>query len=252
MYGRFLSPDPARDQHFEETQSWNIYSYCQNNPTMNIDPTGMFEWGAVYDKALDVAAAGLTYGKMVPGLGAGIMLGEAASMQRVDTNGNIHEMSGSESLRTGAIGAISLGLQVVGAGVPAGAPAGGLSVSPGGAAALQPALAVSTTQAAAAATGAAVPAAVAMTGGPTLGQNPKNDVPKGQTNTDLSGGKSTGKSIFKNQTKGQKVTQQTTKDGKTIRTSEDGSKIRFDPAKDKTNVELPNRGIGKENIHLKD
>ena len=26
-FGRFLSPDPARDQHFEETQSWNIYSY---------------------------------------------------------------------------------------------------------------------------------------------------------------------------------------------------------------------------------
>ncbi len=41
MYGRFLSPDPARDQHFEETQSWNLYSYVQNNPTMKIDPTGM-------------------------------------------------------------------------------------------------------------------------------------------------------------------------------------------------------------------
>jgi len=40
-YGRFLSPDPARDQHFEETQSWNIYSYVQNNPTMLIDPNGM-------------------------------------------------------------------------------------------------------------------------------------------------------------------------------------------------------------------
>ncbi|GLH74894.1 hypothetical protein GETHLI_33960 [Geothrix limicola] len=40
-YGRFLSPDPARDQHFEETQSWNIYSYVQNNPTMNFDPNGM-------------------------------------------------------------------------------------------------------------------------------------------------------------------------------------------------------------------
>ena len=41
MYGRFLSPDPARDQHFEQTQSWNIYSYVQNDPTMRIDPTGM-------------------------------------------------------------------------------------------------------------------------------------------------------------------------------------------------------------------
>lgn len=53
-YGRFLSPDPARDQHFEETQSWNIYSYVQNNPVMKIDPTGMFDWGAFYEKALNV------------------------------------------------------------------------------------------------------------------------------------------------------------------------------------------------------
>jgi len=41
MYGRFASPDPARDQHFENTQSWNIYSYCLNNPVMNFDPDGM-------------------------------------------------------------------------------------------------------------------------------------------------------------------------------------------------------------------
>jgi len=42
MYGRFASPDPARDQHFEETQSWNIFSYVQNNPVMMTDPSGMF------------------------------------------------------------------------------------------------------------------------------------------------------------------------------------------------------------------
>lgn len=40
-FGRFTSPDPARDQHFEETQSWNIYSYVRNNPVMSVDPTGM-------------------------------------------------------------------------------------------------------------------------------------------------------------------------------------------------------------------
>ncbi|WP_422311166.1 RHS repeat-associated core domain-containing protein, partial [Geothrix sp.] len=31
-FGRFASPDPARDQHFEHTQSWNIYSYVRNSP----------------------------------------------------------------------------------------------------------------------------------------------------------------------------------------------------------------------------
>lgn len=41
MYGRFGSPDPARDQHFELTQSWNIYSYVRNSPTMQVDPTGL-------------------------------------------------------------------------------------------------------------------------------------------------------------------------------------------------------------------
>jgi RHS repeat-associated protein len=40
-FGRFASPDPARDQHFDNGQSWNIYSYVRNNPVMSIDPTGM-------------------------------------------------------------------------------------------------------------------------------------------------------------------------------------------------------------------
>ncbi|MBK8793914.1 MAG: RHS repeat-associated core domain-containing protein [Holophaga sp.] len=43
LYGRFTSPDPARDQHFELTQSWNIASYVRNNPVMSTDPTGMVE-----------------------------------------------------------------------------------------------------------------------------------------------------------------------------------------------------------------
>lgn len=41
MYGRFASPDPALDQSYTDTQKWNIYSYCGNDPTMRIDPDGM-------------------------------------------------------------------------------------------------------------------------------------------------------------------------------------------------------------------
>ena len=40
-WGRFLSPDPAKDQHPEDPQSWDLYGYVRNNPTMAIDPTGM-------------------------------------------------------------------------------------------------------------------------------------------------------------------------------------------------------------------
>jgi len=48
-FGRFTSPDPARDQHFEETQSWNIYSYVRNSPILHTDPTGMLDSGTTGD-----------------------------------------------------------------------------------------------------------------------------------------------------------------------------------------------------------
>lgn len=63
--GRFGSPDPGSDQHFEDTQSWNIYSYVRNNPTMSFDPTGMWDW----KKTLDRIQTGLDAAGMVPGLG---------------------------------------------------------------------------------------------------------------------------------------------------------------------------------------
>ena len=39
-YGKFVSPDPGKDQHFEFTQSWNVYSYTRNNPILLFDPNG--------------------------------------------------------------------------------------------------------------------------------------------------------------------------------------------------------------------
>ena len=39
--GRFTSPDrPLLDQHPDDPQSWNLYSYVRNNPLRFIDPTG--------------------------------------------------------------------------------------------------------------------------------------------------------------------------------------------------------------------
>jgi RHS repeat-associated protein len=40
QYGRFMTPDSGVDQHPEEPQSWNLYSYVRNNPLSVIDPTG--------------------------------------------------------------------------------------------------------------------------------------------------------------------------------------------------------------------
>jgi hypothetical protein len=41
--GRFLSPDPSGLEYADPTnpQSFNLYSYAQNNPLTNIDPTGL-------------------------------------------------------------------------------------------------------------------------------------------------------------------------------------------------------------------
>ena len=38
--GRFTSPDDDSGEHADQPQSWNLYSYVQNNPLTNTDPDG--------------------------------------------------------------------------------------------------------------------------------------------------------------------------------------------------------------------
>ena len=71
MYHRFASPDPARDQHFEETQSWNIYSYVMNNPIKLVDLNGMWETPG-WLKTTGQVAWGITKG-VVKELGSAAM-----------------------------------------------------------------------------------------------------------------------------------------------------------------------------------
>ena len=43
QYGRFMSPDDiGPDQHPEDPQTWNMYSYVRNNPLNLVDPTGQY------------------------------------------------------------------------------------------------------------------------------------------------------------------------------------------------------------------
>jgi len=83
-----------------------------------------------------------------------------------------------------------------------------------------------------------------------LGKNPS--VTKTRTNTDLPGDKSTAKSIFRNQTKGQKVDQFDLKNGGVRRRAGDGTQIRINPD-GTTRLDLPNRGPNppsRETIHI--
>jgi RHS repeat-associated protein len=43
--GRFMSPDKPVDQHPEDPQSWNLYSYVRNNPLSSIDQDGNYDCG---------------------------------------------------------------------------------------------------------------------------------------------------------------------------------------------------------------
>lgn len=88
MYGRFASPDPARDQHFEQTQSWNIYSYVQNNPIMNTDPTGMLTWKEAWNYTKDVGRALVGEAKGVASVGVGIAKAVAHPVDTAKALGN--------------------------------------------------------------------------------------------------------------------------------------------------------------------
>lgn len=68
--GRFTSPDePLLDQHPEDPQSWNLYTYARNNPLRYVDPTGQAvcsyssgsapEGGAATDEKACAASGGM-------------------------------------------------------------------------------------------------------------------------------------------------------------------------------------------------
>ena len=69
QYHRFVSPDPGGSQHPENPQSWNLYSYALNDPTMLIDPTGLegVPWYLGGSSPMVDRALGGLYGMAVSG-----------------------------------------------------------------------------------------------------------------------------------------------------------------------------------------
>jgi RHS repeat-associated protein len=63
QWGRFMSPDSGVDQHPENPQTWNLYSYVRNNPLSLVDPKGEYVCGSgvtqsmcdQFQKGLDAA-----------------------------------------------------------------------------------------------------------------------------------------------------------------------------------------------------
>lgn len=51
--GRFLSPDPYIDQGLD-LESYNRYSYCNNNPVSYVDPTGYFKFKKLFKSVVNV------------------------------------------------------------------------------------------------------------------------------------------------------------------------------------------------------
>ncbi|MFZ9936118.1 MAG: hypothetical protein ACO3JG_03570, partial [Luteolibacter sp.] len=87
---------------------------------------------------------------------------------------------------------------------------------------------------------------------PLLGKNPTLGKNGNRINTELDGGTASAKSIFRNQAKGQKVTQHPlSPKGGVRRVAEDGTQIRMPNNGKGARIDLPGRGsAGRETIHF--
>lgn len=68
--GRMMSPDSGIDQHPEDPQSWNLYSYVRNNPLNSVDPDGEFTCDSKTVTATQCANAHASDDKAGAALGA--------------------------------------------------------------------------------------------------------------------------------------------------------------------------------------
>ena len=87
--GRFISQDSIEYAAPETINGLNLYAYCGNNPVMNIDPNGTWDWGVfsavvtgvlsfaslVAGVVLTITGIGAPLGATLIGVGAGGLIG---------------------------------------------------------------------------------------------------------------------------------------------------------------------------------
>jgi RHS repeat-associated protein len=95
--GRFLSPDDGSDQNNFSPQSWNLYSYVQNNPLTNTDADGRSVQICTNDSSGSQKCTTVdnpTYDKAASGNNGGLNVPSEKSVERTGS-GNITDSSGN-------------------------------------------------------------------------------------------------------------------------------------------------------------
>jgi hypothetical protein len=106
-----MRPDPANIEgelyHWENPQSWNAYSYVQNNPMNAIDPDGLdciYVQGLPYGIVVEVAT-----GECDPGIRAGIYVNGAVDVKSLKyADGELTYSYTNQKEGTSGVGVIAL------------------------------------------------------------------------------------------------------------------------------------------------
>ena len=109
--GRFINADDAGNLGIgDELLSYNLFSYCANNPVMGYDPTGNWpSWGQIFAAVATVAVAAVFVAAVVASAGAvGVAAGVAAA-----------SIGATGSMVSAAITVGTVGTYVVAAGIGA-------------------------------------------------------------------------------------------------------------------------------------
>ena len=132
--GRFISADGISYLDPESIIGFNLYAYCDNNPVMNVDPNGTWDWSRFGRGVAVVAAAALAIGITVATFGTGSVVGGIIIAGTIGAAGSVFsqtviegktfaEVEWANVAINGAVGALSAipGVNLLGAAAISGA-----------------------------------------------------------------------------------------------------------------------------------